>query len=50
MAAAVVELGGAKQKSARTGRVYKLDVQHFMRTLPYVSYRLCELAIVGASW
>jgi integrase/recombinase XerD len=32
------EIWLAKQKSARTRRAYKLDVQHFMRTLHITSY------------
>src|ERR1700733_12313403 len=32
------EIWLAKQKSARTRRAYKLDVQHFMRTLLIRSY------------
>ena len=32
------EIWLAKQKSARTRRAYKLDVQHFMRTLHIKSY------------
>src|SRR5271167_3951496 len=32
------EIWLAKQKSARTRRAYKLDVQHFMRTLSIKSY------------
>jgi integrase/recombinase XerD len=33
------EIWLAKQKSARTRRAYKLDVQHFMRTLHITSYK-----------
>ena len=32
------EIWLAKQKSSRTRRAYKLDVQHFMRTLHIQSY------------
>lgn len=32
------EIWLAKQKSARTRRAYKLDVQHFMKTLHITSY------------
>jgi hypothetical protein len=32
------EIWLAKQKSARTRRAYKLDVQHFMRTLHITTY------------
>jgi integrase/recombinase XerD len=32
------EIWLAKQKSARSRRAYKLDVQHFMRTLHIKSY------------
>lgn len=37
------EIWLSKQKSARTRRAYRLDVQHFMRTLPITSpEELCQ--------
>ncbi len=35
------EIGLQKQKSARTRRAYRLDVQHFMRTLAITSPEEC---------
>ena len=43
------EIWLAKQKSKRTRRAYKLDVQHFMRTLHITTYEIYAGRITARS-